>query len=52
IEHFQQSFDTLQARNKQVELNNQIKNKENHDLLTQVSNLQLQIQRLQQTVTS
>ncbi|CAF4404153.1 unnamed protein product, partial [Rotaria magnacalcarata] len=52
IEHFQQSFDTLQARNKQVELNNQIKNKENLDLLTQVSNLQLQIQRLQQTVTS
>ncbi|CAF3705459.1 unnamed protein product [Rotaria socialis] len=52
IEHFQQSFDTLQARNKQVELNNQIKNKENHDLLTQVSNLQRQIQHLQQTVTS
>ncbi|CAF2788060.1 unnamed protein product [Rotaria sp. Silwood2] len=52
IEHFQQSFETLQARNKQIEQNNQIKIKENHDLLTQISNLQLQIQRLQQTITT
>ncbi|CAF0783997.1 unnamed protein product [Rotaria sordida] len=52
IEHFQQSFETLQARNKQIEQNNQIKMKENHDLLTQTSNLQLQIQRLQQTITT
>ncbi|CAF0761632.1 unnamed protein product [Adineta steineri] len=52
IEQFQQSFETLQARNKHVEQNNQIKIKENRDLLTQISNLQMQIQRLQQTVTS
>ena len=43
IEHFQQSFETLQARNKQIEQNNQIKIKENHDLLTQISNLQVKI---------
>ncbi|UJR35252.1 hypothetical protein I4U23_028016 [Adineta vaga] len=52
IEQFQQSFETLQARNKQIEQNNQIKTKENHDLLAQISNLQIQIQRLQQTITS
>ncbi|CAF4349100.1 unnamed protein product, partial [Adineta steineri] len=52
IEQFQQSFETLQARNKHVEQNNQIKIKENRDLLTQISNLQMQIQRLQQTITS
>ncbi|CAF1242184.1 unnamed protein product [Adineta ricciae] len=52
IEQFQQSFETLQARNKQIEHNNQIKTKENCDLLAQISNLQIQIQRLQQTVTS
>lgn len=43
IEHFQQSLETLQARNKQIEQNNQIKTKENQDLLQQIANLQVEI---------
>ena len=43
IEHFQRSFETLQSRNKQLEQNNQITVKENHDLLKQISNLQVSI---------